>query len=184
MKSANAHTHTQSSDRHDRALLNTLLLLIGICILVIVFGKAEGYGQSTPTAKPATDQPKSTAVATNPAPKPATPTPAPPVAPPAAPPSPYQPTEAQADKLRIGQLEAINAQQAWNTASQKLPEYQLFNQALTFIGDLCNKVRAANKWPEDVKCDINQNPVTFVKQQPTQSTQLSTSQPVQVPSGK
>lgn len=153
------HSTTQAA--HDRAFLYTLIGLIAICILALAVSRAYAW--------PSQDEPKTY--------KPETVTPAAQAAPVTVPvtvpvkrdepkpakPSPYQPNESQADKLKIAQLEAINAQQAWSIASQKLPEYQAFNQAVNAIGNVCLKIEKENKWPDDVKCDINHNPIVFVK---------------------
>ena len=139
--------HTQSA--HDRAFLRTLIILIGICIVCMIFGKAEGYGQNEPRTKVSAPA------------KPAAPSPSPT-------PSPYVPTEAQADKLRIAQLEAITAQQSWNIASQKIPEYSAFNDSVNKLAAACRKVEADNRWPAGVVCDLNSNPVVFVMQPTTQ----------------
>lgn len=155
------HPHTQAA--HDRAFLRMLIALISICVLAVIVGKAKGYGQQTPqapTAVPATAAPvKSVATPV------AVPVPAP------VPKSPYQPTDSQSDKLRIAQLEALNAQQAWFTAAQKLPEYQTFLQAVGAIDGLCQKTKADNKWPVDVVCNKDANPITFGKQTTVASTE-------------
>jgi hypothetical protein len=142
--------HTQSA--HDRAFLRTLIILIGICIVCMIFGKAEGYGQNEPRTKVSAPAKPATPAQPSAAPSPS-PTP-----------SPYIPTEAQADKLRIAQLEAITAQQSWNIASQKIPEYATFNDSVNKLAAACRKVEADNKWPSGVVCDLNSNPVVFVQQ--------------------
>jgi len=143
------HRDNQTQSAHDRAFLRTLIILIGICIACMIFGKAEGYGQDEPRTKVSAPA------------KPAAPSPSPT-------PSPYVPTEAQADKLRIAQLEAITAQQSWNIASQKIPEYSAFNDSVNKLAAACRKVEADNRWPAGVVCDLNSNPVVFVMQPTTQ----------------
>ena len=142
--------HQATQQAHDRALLRTLLVLIAICLLCALVDKA--YGQTSTGSAPVATV-KSEPV--KPAPVTAS-TPAPS-------PSPYQPTSEQAKDLRIAQLEAIAAQQAWSSAAMKLPEYQAFDRAVNNIGAVCQKIKLDNKWPTDVVCDINRNPIVFGK---------------------
>jgi hypothetical protein len=158
----------------DRAFMRTLIALIIVCVIAILAGKA--HGQQSSSAKPVpTEAPTAKP---SPAPAPASSKPAKPAKP------EFTPTVEQSKDLRIAQLEAINAQQSWNAAAMKLPEYGAFNQAVNMLGLLCQKIKAENKWPGDVGCDINSNPVTFGRQteQPPVSGSVS-GQPaaVQVP---
>jgi hypothetical protein len=148
------HRDNRTQSAHDRAFLRTLIILIGICIVCMIFGKAEGYGQDEPRTKVS-------APAKSAAPAPAQPS---------ATPSPYVPTDSQAKDLRIAQLEAVSAQQSWNIASQKIPEYSTFNDAVNKFAAMCRKVEADNKWPAGVVCDLNSNPVAFVMQSTSTST--------------
>lgn len=139
----------------DRAFMRTLIALMIVCVIAILAGKA--HGQQSSSAKPTpTEAPTAKPVpAPVPAPASASSKPAKPE---------FTPTLEQSKDLRIAQLEAINAQQSWNAAAMKLPEYGAFNQAVNMLGLLCQKIKAENKWPGDVGCDINSNPVTFGRQ--------------------
>jgi hypothetical protein len=147
--------HQSTQQAHDRALLRTLLVLIAICLLCALVDKT--YGQSVASTTP-------TPAATTVNPGPVKPAPAPTsTSTPSPTPSPYQPTPEQAKDLRIAQLEAITAQQAWSSAAMKLPEYQAYDRAVNNIGAVCQKIKLDNKWPSDVACDINRNPIVFGK---------------------
>ena len=176
------HRPQSTQAAHDKVFFRTLIVLLAICILSAIVGKAYGQGLATTktVVAPKTDTPK-----TNPT------TPAPtsttaPTAPPTAisssspSPSPYHPTESQADKLRIAQLEAVNAKQAWDVAAQaaalKLTEYGVFNSAVNKLVELCRTTEKDNKWPGDVGCDINQNPIPFMKAAQVQGQAQSPSQ--------
>ena len=152
--------HT-SQAAHDKAFLRTLLVLVGICLLCTLFAKAQsgaGAGVAKPTPRPAAAP--ATAVDV-------------PVATPA--PS-YVPTPDQSKDLKIAQLEAVNSQIMWTTASLKLPEYAAWQEAarkipeykalaeaVQNIQNLCLKVAADNKWPKDVVCNMDQRPITFAQ---------------------
>lgn len=134
--------------QHDKAFLRVLLALIAICILAVIFGKAEGYGQAQAQPAPKSDPPR------------------------AAVPE-YPLSEVQQLRLDNLQLRAVQAQQAWNAAAMKLPEYQQFQLLVNQLTGECGKVKAENKWPPDVDCDINQSPVKFGKK----ATATATVQP-------
>jgi hypothetical protein len=174
------HRRITPTDReiHDRAFLRTLIFLIAICVLAMIIGKAEGYGQ--PIGQPGgQDEPKTPVTA--PVPPQSTPASAkasPEHGQPAAKPkpveaksNPYTPDPDEATSLALAQDEAIIAQQAWNAASQRLPEYAQFNQRVNDIYDWCRKVIAKHKWDRDgdgkptgVTCNVNVKPVEFGKQ--------------------
>ncbi len=142
-------TTDRQSQSQSKELLYTLLTILGIivvCVLIsMMIDARRAHGQDKPGDKPASVVPTS-AVAK----------------PEAKSSSKYQPTMEQAKDLRLAQLEAIQAQLAWNAASQRIPEYAAFNTAVNAIGAVCIRIRTDNKWPADVVCDVNQNPIVFV----------------------
>lgn len=75
--------------------------------------------------------------------------------------SKFVPSLPQSKDLRIAQLEAVTAQQTYAMKAQTLPEYQQFQQAMNRLVQECNRVKAENKWPAQVECDVNSNPVVF-----------------------
>jgi GAF domain-containing protein len=67
----------------------------------------------------------------------------------ATPPNPYQPTEVQALRLKV-------AQQAAQLAQAQLREAQAnFQSTLAALTAAGEKVRAENKWPEDVVLNLD-----------------------------
>ena len=158
---------TQSA--HDRAFLRTLIVLLVICVIAILAGNA--HGQQSPVEPKSATKPTKPATVTAPTSTPPAAVPVPAKPSPAKP--EFIPTDSEAKDLRIAQLEAINAQQVWNAAALKLPEYGAFNQSVNMLGLLCQKIKAENKWPSDVGCDINTNPVTFGRQTEQQPVSVS-----------
>ena len=107
---------------------------------------------------------------------------------------PFVPSPDQQKDLRISQLEALQSNtvynaraqqipeyQAWLTAAQRLPEFQQFRLAMESLNGACQKVKVANKWPVDVQCDPNTNPIQFSRQATTQAAPV---QPPPTPSPK
>jgi hypothetical protein len=135
-----------------------------VCVVAMIVGKQMGYGQDEPKTKsdaPAAATSKSVKPAAKSESKPTTTAPAP---------NPYTPDPDESTSLALAQDEAIIAQQAWNTASLKLPEYQQFNTKVNDIYDWCRKVISKHKWDKDgdgkptgVTCNINVKPVEFGK---------------------
>src|SRR6202142_592615 len=137
-------------------------------------GDGNGGGISLPMKGKSADpvMPKTPASPTAPATATAlatVPAPAPPVV--------YTPTPDESKDLRIVQLEAINVKQIWDSESLKLPEYQAWQDAtkrlasyqtavegLNRLGAACQKVKDGHKWPAEVRCNPDTNPVTFVGQ--------------------
>jgi hypothetical protein len=161
--------HNQAE--YDRAILRTLIALVVICLIAMAADRA--FGQDEPKTLPsqaqAQPQPKSQSQ-----PQPSDRRKEPrkaepevnsktPEAPAAVAKGIYTPTESQADKLRISQLEAVDAQKDWNIASQRLPEYQQFQTKVSKIYADCARIKAENKWPAEVTCNVNVNPITFDK---------------------
>src|ERR1039458_3774799 len=142
------HRRLDSNTRiaHDRAFFRVLLVLIVVCVIAILAGKAHGQemGQRPPAAKPEA--------------KPAT---APAVSLSAI---TYQPTDPEAKDGRILQLEAINNLKDWQTAAMQLKEYSAYNQSLARLQMWCQQIQTAHSWPAEVGCDPNQNPIIFVRQ--------------------
>jgi hypothetical protein len=157
---------------HDRAFLQTLIVLAIIIVIGMIVDQAWGqdepktYPQSQTTTTTA-HQPKKVEPEVN------SKTPEAPAAAAmanksaaaaaAATKAGYQPTVEQAKDLRLAQLEAINAQNSWNAAALKLPEYQTFQTAVNAIYAVCARVKTDNKLPADIGCNINVNPITFEK---------------------
>jgi hypothetical protein len=166
------HTSPEQQSAHDRAYFYVLVGLAIVCMLCMLVAKmhSQDNRQDEPKSAPASTS-ASTSAATAPANVPPVTVPVKPETPK---PSPYQPTPEQSKDLRIAQLEAITAQQTWSAAAMKLPEYQAFNAAVNRIGETCLRIRQENKWPTDVQCDINQNPIVFgvsAQQQPQTQSQ-------------
>jgi hypothetical protein len=155
------HRHHIVQAAHDRALFVALLAIIAICLLCAIADKAYGQSSASTNTSAASATTSASAPATKP--EPVKSTPPSPSSSSAPSPSPYQPTPEQSKDLRIAQLEAITAQQAWNTAAMKLAEYQAFDRAVNNIGAVCQRIKVENKWPADVACDINRNPIVFGK---------------------
>src|SRR5208337_3075630 len=145
-----------------RAFLRTLIVLIAISVLAAIVGKA--YGQERESKADTPNAPKVETKAEQP--KPAAVVPVPVTTPVTAPvkKSEYQPTEIQRLKLENAQLRAVNAQQSWSAASMKLAEYQTFQSSVNSLVEECKNIERENRWPADVGCDINQNPIVFGKQ--------------------
>lgn len=136
-----------------------------VVLVILMWPMTPQTPVQTPASKPAPMQPKSPAPAPTQASAPA------PVSSPSTSTPPhsgtghYQPTPEQAKDLRIAQLEAVTAQQTYaikaQQVAQQLPEYQQFQTAMGRLVAECNKVKADNKWPVQVECDVNSNPVKF-----------------------
>ena len=150
-------------EAHDRAFFRTLIVLIAIIVIGMIVDRA--WGQDEPVAaSPKTPQVERRKVPRKVEPEVNSKIPeAPAAGTRAATIAGYQTTTEQAKDLRIVQLEAINAQQAWNTASQRIPEYQTYQQAVNNIYAVCARIKSENKLPADIGCDINKNPITFEK---------------------
>lgn len=153
------------------------ILAISMLLTIVWFTASVAYAQATPSRPKAPSTATITPASPTPATvKPSTPTPATATPAPSAPPAltVYKPTESEAKDLRIAQLEAIAARQSWDAEALRLPEYQAWQDAtkrlasyqsavdgMNRLGMACQKVRDSNKWPGDVKCNPDTNPVAF-----------------------
>lgn len=150
---------------HDRAFLQTLIVLAIIIVIGMIVDRA--WGQDEPKTYPQSQtapahQPKKVEPEVN-SKTPEAPAAAAMGAKGSATKAMYAPTTDQAKDLRLAQLEAINAQNSWNAAALKLPEYQTFQTAVNAIYAVCARIKADNKLPADIGCNINVNPITFDK---------------------
>jgi len=75
----------------------------------------------------------------------------------------YAPTADQAKDGRIIQLEAINAQQAWYSRAKELPEWKASQDKIQQVVAWCEATKTANRWPTNLQCDVNANPIVFIE---------------------
>jgi hypothetical protein len=130
------------------------LKTVFLSMMLLVMMPAGLCAQSTSTAPPAPTSAPSPVVTHTPQPPAPAPTPAIPL---------YSPSPDQAKDLKIATLNARLAQSLYQQKVQAMPEFVMFQSSVTDMQRVCVNVIKANKWPDDVVCDYQQDPVKFCK---------------------
>jgi hypothetical protein len=148
------------------------LKTVFLSMMLLVMMPAALCAQSTSKAPPApTSAPSPTVSHTSQAPAPTlAPAPAilhaPSSSSPSSSPTPaplYSPSPDQAKDLKIATLNARLAQSLYQQKVQAMPEFVMFQSSVTDMQRVCVNVIKANKWPDDVVCDYQQDPVKFCR---------------------
>jgi hypothetical protein len=113
-----------------------VMLVVGVCELM--------HGQNAGAAKPATSTQAKAEVKAKPQSQ-----------------SEFTPSREQSLRLENAQLKAQLAQSQFNSKAQTLPEFAQFQRTLQELQKECVDVKAENKWPTGVECDIQSVPVRF-----------------------